>query len=153
MTSIALRPAKLPDIKPIIELIRPFSDEEIMLPLSFGSAVDRIRDFWIAEMADVIVGVGAVHPAWDNLMEIRSLAVRREMQHHGIGRLIMQSLLENARHMGAREVFTLTYVPTFFERFGFKRIEKDRLPRKVWADCVHCPKFPDCGEIPLLLTL
>lgn len=151
---ITIRRARLPDVGAIVELTREFGQEGIMIPLSIGDTIERIRAFLVAQMPDgAIVGCVAVDPTWDLLVEIRSLAVNRLMHQHGIGRRLMQAALEDAREFGAKEVFTLTYVPDFFKRFGFDIVNRDTLPHKVWLVCVKCPRFPDCGEVPMKLFL
>jgi amino-acid N-acetyltransferase len=125
-----------------------------MIPLSIGETLERIRSFLVAVTPDgVIAGCIAVDPTWEFLVEIRSLAVERSMHRHGIGRQLMHAALEDAREFGAKEVFTLTYVPDFFKRFGFEVVSRDTLPHKVWLVCVKCPRFPDCGEVPMKLIL
>ena len=151
---ITIRRARLPDVKAIVQVTRDFGNEGIMIPLSIGDTLERLRAFQVATLPDgTIVGCVAVDATWDFLVEIRSLAVGREYHKHGIGRLLMDAALEDARAFGAKEVFTLTYVPDFFARFGFEQVSRDTLPHKVWLVCVKCPKFPDCGEVPMKLYL
>lgn len=151
---ITIRRARLPDVGAIVELTREFGREGIMIPLSIGDTLERLRSFLVATLPDGrIVGCVAVDATWEYLVEIRSLAVGRDMQKHGIGRLLMHAALDDAREFGAKEVFTLTYVPDFFTRFGFNVVARDTLPHKVWLVCVKCPRFPDCGEVPMKLFL
>jgi amino-acid N-acetyltransferase len=148
-----IRRARVTDVKAIHALVRRFADEELMLPLSFGEITDRLRDFHVLETESGIIGTIALHVTWDRLVEVRSLAVAPEAQKHGYGRELVGAALRDARELGAEEVFTLTYVPEFFERLGFTRVDRSALPHKVWQDCVKCTKFPDCGEIALTLPL
>lgn len=151
---ITIRRARLPDVKAIVQVTKDFGNEGIMIPLSIGDTLERLRAFQVATTPDgTIVGCIAVDATWDFLVEIRSLAVSREYHKHGIGRLLMDAALKDARSFGAQEVFTLTYVPDFFAKFGFEQISRDTLPHKVWLVCVKCPKFPDCGEVPMKLYL
>ena len=150
---LTIRSAGVADIVPIHRFINEFAAEELMLPLSVGDVTDRLRDFLVAEQARELVGMVAVHVAWDHLLEIRSLAVHKDCQGRGIGRRLMRAALAEARRLGADRVFTLTYVPGYFERYGFQRVDRAQLPQKVWVDCVKCPKFPDCGEVALELPL
>lgn len=151
---ITIRNARLPDVAAIVNVARDFGREGIMIPLSIGDTLERLRNFLVAELANGdIVGCIAVDPTWDRLVEIRSLAVVREWQKKNIGRRLVEAALAEARAIGAREVFTLTYVPEFFQRFGFQLIDRNTLPHKVWLVCVKCPKFPDCGEVALKLDL
>lgn len=125
-----------------------------MIPLSIGDVIERLRAFLVAETPDgTLVGCVAVDATWDRLVEIRSLAVSRERQKRGVGKMLMDAALADAADFGAKEVFTLTYVQDFFARFGFEVISRDSLPHKVWLVCVKCPRFPDCGEVAMKRTL
>ena len=86
---------------------------------------------------------------WEDLAEIRSLFVREELRGKGYGRVLVEGCLEDARALGIRRLFTLTYKTEFFSKMGFVEVGKDVLPQKIWADCIHCPKFPDCDEIAM----
>ena len=90
---------------------------------------------------------------WEDLAEIRSLAVHPDFIGQGIGTALTEHALAEARRFQVAQVFTLTYRPTFFQRFGFQRIERNDLPLKIWADCIVCVKFPDCDEIAMMKTL
>ena len=146
MSNLLIRAARLVDLNGILAIVREFAKREVMLPLAYGDAIDRFRDFLVAEEDRTLVGVVAVHVSWDNLVEIRSLAVPEDSQGRGVGRRLMEAALDDARRLGAGEVFALTYIPDFFTRFGFEIIERRHLPQKIWQDCAKCPKFPDCGE-------
>jgi amino-acid N-acetyltransferase len=124
-----------------------------MLPLSVGDVTDRLRDFWVALDGDELIGSVALHVTWNRLVEIRSLAVRKDRQKRGLGGRLVKAALKEAKEMGAEEVFTLTYAPGYFKRFGFRVCDRNDLPHKVWVDCVKCPKFPDCGETAMRLNL
>ncbi|MDR0362620.1 MAG: N-acetyltransferase [Planctomycetota bacterium] len=150
----AIRPARLSDVAAIVGAARDFGQEGIMIPLSVGDVTERLREFIVAEAPEEgVVGCVAVHVTWGLLVEVRSLAVRREAQGRSIGRQLMEAAFRDARRLGATEMFTLTYIPEFFRRFGFEEIDRGDLPHKVWLDCVKCPKFPDCGETAMKLPL
>jgi len=87
------------------------------------------------------------------LAEIKSLAVKEEYQHLGIGRSIIQECLNEAKELGIKRVFALTYVPDFFKKIGFEITDKSNFPQKVWTECIHCVKFNDCHEIPVSINL
>ena len=149
-----IRKARFGDLDAIMGLVREFARKELMLPLSVGDTVERLRDFWVAEGEDgKIVGCAALHVTWIGLMEIRSVAVREADQKTGVARRLVETALDEARSFGASSVFVLTYVPGFFARFGFREVERDALPQKVWQDCTKCPKYPDCGEIAMAMAL
>ena len=148
-----IRKATLTDVTGIHHLVRDFAARDEMLPMSVGEVTDRLRDFLVAEEKGALVGAVAVHVTWGLLVELRSLAVRRDRQRRGIGARLVRAALGEARRLGAEAIFTLTYVPGYFERFGFRRIDRAELPHKVWLNCVKCPKFPDCGEVAMIRAL
>jgi len=90
---------------------------------------------------------------WEDLAEIRSLAVSETHLRQGIGGKLLEVAFEEAKNYKIKKLFTLTYKPGFFKKFGFIQIDKSELPLKIWSDCIHCIKFPDCDETALLKTL
>ncbi|RMG56963.1 MAG: N-acetyltransferase, partial [Deltaproteobacteria bacterium] len=113
---------------------------------------ENIRDFFVCEDEDGgVVGVAALHVMWEDLAEIRSLAVKEGSEGGGIGRMLMDACLSEARSLGIKRVFALTYRSGFFEKFGFREVEKSTLPQKIWTDCLKCSKFPDCDETAVIL--
>jgi amino-acid N-acetyltransferase len=148
-----IRKARIQDIKQIQELIGCFARLDVMLPRSLNELYENIRDFWVYEDRGKVVGCAALHISWDDLAEIKSLAVAKNKQGKGIGRDLVTACLAEAKVMGAKKIFVLTYKPEFFKKFGFKRIKQSALPHKIWAECINCSKFPNCREIPLLKIL
>ncbi len=148
-----IRKAKIKDIKQIQELIGCFARLDVMLPRSLNELYENIRDFWVYEDRGKVIGCAALHISWDDLAEIKSLAVAKNKQKKGIGRDLATACLAEAKVMGAKKIFVLTYKPEFFKKLGFKRIKHSSLPHKIWAECINCCKFPDCREIPLLKIL
>jgi amino-acid N-acetyltransferase len=153
MQNLKIRKANINDIKQIQGLINSFAKKDLMLPRSLNELYEYIRDFWVAEEKNKIVGCCALHISWDDLAEIKSLAVVKNRQGKGIGRELVLACLDEAKYMGARRIFTLTYKPDYFKKFGFRRIKNTDLPHKIWAECINCCKFPDCQEIALLKKL
>ncbi len=100
-----------------------------------------------------MAGACALGVCWEDLAEIRSLAVAEDRRGLGYGRVLVEACLEEARSLGVHQVFALTYVVPFFERLGFEVVEKSVLPHKVWADCLKCAKFPDCDETAMMRGL
>jgi len=148
-----IRKARVSDIKQIQELIACFARHDEMLPRSLNELYENIRDFWVYEDKAKVAGCAALHISWDDLAEIKSLAVAKNKQGKGIGRDLVVACIAEARVMGAKKVFVLTYKPEFFKKLGFKRIKHDALPHKIWAECINCCKFPNCQEIALLKIL
>ncbi|MBU0478810.1 N-acetyltransferase [bacterium] len=145
-----IRKAKIADIKQVYNLIMEFANKEKMLPRSLSELYDNLRDFFVFEKAGKIFGCCALHVVWEDLGEIRSLAVKTEEQGKGIGAKLVEACIEEMSQIGLSKVFALTYKPEFFEKKKFFRIDRAELPHKIWADCIKCPKFPDCGEVPVM---
>ena len=145
-----IRKATIKDIKEIQRLINRFADKDLMLPRSLNELYENIRDFFVCEDKKKVIGCSALHISWDDLVEIKSLAVDKKYQREGIGKALVETCIDEAKSLGAKKVFTLTYVPDFFKKIGFARIAHGKLPHKIWAECINCPKFPDCREIALI---
>lgn len=148
-----IRRAHVTEVTAIKSLIDRQVTKDLMLPRALNEIYQNLRDFFVYFRDDKVVGCVALHIVWKDLAEVRSLAVEEEYRGLGLGKLLVERAVEDARELSIPKVFALTYVPDFFEKLGFTRIEKSELPHQVWADCVKCHKFPDCGEIPLTLNL
>jgi len=147
-----IRKATLEEVKVIYQLVMEEARLGHLLPRALSDLYDQMRDFSVTvdESSGEIVGCGALHIVWEDLAEIRSLVVKNTHQGKGLGKQLIEALLNEAGSMGAREVFVLTYRPALFERLGFRHVDKGQLPHKIWADCVRCAKFPECDEIALV---
>ncbi|MCD4689370.1 MAG: N-acetyltransferase [Desulfuromonadaceae bacterium] len=150
---MAIRKARIPDAKAIHKLLITYAQQELMLSRSLPDIYERIRSFYVYEVSGEILGTVSLQICWEDLAEVRSLAVAESQVKKGMGRQLVQSCLEEARALGLKKVFALTYQPVFFEKMGFQYIEKAELPQKIWSDCVKCPKFPDCDEIAMSVVL
>ncbi len=148
-----LRKARVADVPTIQRLINTFAERDEMLPRSLNEIYEHLRDFVVSERDGEIVGCCALHVTWGDLAELRSLAVAESARGEGRGAELVRCCLEEARALGLPRVFALTYIPDYFRRFGFTLIEKSNLPHKVWVECIRCPKFPDCGEVGMILDL
>jgi amino-acid N-acetyltransferase len=148
-----IRKAKISDIKQIQSLINIFARQDLMLPRSLNELYENVRDFWVAEENKRLVGCCALHVCWDDLVEIKSLAVAKNRQGRGIGKELVRICLNEAVSLGAKRVFALSYKPAFFQRLGFRRIKNSQLPHKIWAECINCCKFPNCQEVALIKNL
>lgn len=147
------RKAKMSDINNIAALINFYAEKGAMLPRTIPSMYQRIRDFTIIEENSTIIAVGSLHILWNDLAEICSLAVRPESVKCGLGSSLVQKMIQESKELEIKNVFTLTYQPVFFEKCGFKRVNKESLPQKVWTECINCPKFPNCDEIALIRSV
>lgn len=148
-----VRKARTADALAMQRLINGFADKGAMLHRSLSELYENIRDFFVVEDGPEVVGCGALHVSWKDLAELKSLAVSESHQGRGYGKKLIQVCLEEAEEIGLSRVFALTYVPELFVKVGFKEVDKAMLPRKVWTECVYCPKFPDCGEIAVLIAI
>ena len=148
-----IRQAHMKDVDVMHKLITHYADQGLMLPRNINVLYQTLRDFVIIEEDEEIKGIGSLHILWHDLAEIRSLAIAPNKLHNGLGAKIVAYLLEEARTIGLKKVFTLTYQPVFFEKNGFHIIPKEELPQKIWQECVHCIKFPNCDEIALIIDI
>lgn len=148
-----IRKARMADIKAIQALVNDFAKRDQMLPRSLNELYESARDFIVYEEKGTLVGVCALRIMWDDLGEIRSLAVRPQHQKKGIGKKLVKHCLKEAGELGLKRVFALTYHPLFFKKLGFRDIDKAKLPQKIWSDCIKCHKFPECDEHGVILSL
>ena len=168
-----VRKARIVDSERIQEIVNFYAQKDLMLPLSLNEVYERLRDFsvysetvrWNStgqrpvlakgryEEDGEVAGCVALHISWSALAEVRSLAVSEKRQDEGIGKRLLLASIEEAKILEIPRVFTLTRIPSFFEKYGFKKIDKAELPHKIWADCLKCPKFPNCDEVALILKI
>ena len=150
---ISYRKATFADVDEIYDLIAGYAAQGVMLPKPHSVLYETLREFVVAEEVESkkIVGVGALHLTWNELAEVRSMAVDKNFSRQGIGSSIVKKLLEEGRTVGVKKFFTLTYRPEFFKSLGFELTTKESLPHKIWKDCMDCPKFPNCDEIAMTL--
>lgn len=150
-----IRKALAKDIRSVQEIVNHYAEQSLLLPRSLSELYDHLRDYFVLEMDEtgLVKGVCGLGICWSDLAEIESLAVSEELHGRGIGSRLVAKCLGEARSLGLKKVFTLTYVPGFFERLGFKEVGKSILPHKIWADCLKCPKFPNCDETALMIDV
>lgn len=151
-----IRKLQVDEVSQIKNLIDPYVKQGLMLPKSLYSLCTSVRDFWVkAGDGDPpeILGCCALQVSWMDLAEIRTLAVKKDLQGSGIGREMVDACIREAAEMRIKTLFTLTYVPDFFRKMGFHEIDKSTLPNKIWADCIHCQYFPDCRETALIYRI
>jgi amino-acid N-acetyltransferase len=156
LASVRIRKARLSDVNAMHRIINHYADRQLMLPKSHLQLYENLRDYSVAaDPADdrTVLGCGGLHIYWENLAEIRSLAVLSDTAGKGVGTSLVEQLLEEARSLGLEQVFAFTYVPGFFGRFGFVAVEHRSLPLKVYNECFHCPKFNSCDEVAMVLHL
>ena len=148
-----IRSAKIPDVKAIYSLINFYAERDKMLFRSMADIYENLQAFIVAELNDNVVGCCALQIVWSDLAEIKSLAVDEANTEKGVGKMLVVAATGRACQLGLPRVFALTLNPDFFEKMGFKVIEKDALPMKVWSDCAGCPKQQNCDEIAVVKNL
>jgi len=142
-----IRKADINDAKQIYELVSYFAKKNLVMPRSLNEIYENIRDYWVFDENKKIIGSCGLHiVGWEGLAEIKSLVVARNKQRKGIGSQLIKNCLEEAKRLKVKKIFALTYISSFFKKFGFRKISKKHLPHKIWAECCHCPKFPGCDE-------
>ncbi len=148
-----IRKAKIADARAIHQLLLKYAGDGLMLSRSLADIYESIRDIYVFDEDGVVLGTVWLHVSWEDLAEVRSLAVAEEAGGRGVGRLLVRACLDEALEIGISKVFCLTYQPEFFGKLGFVEIEKSELPHKIWGDCIKCAKFPECDEIALQILL
>jgi amino-acid N-acetyltransferase len=148
-----LRKASIKDIKRIHSIVNASASSGEMLPRSLGELYDNMRDYFVYEEKGKVLGTCALHICWEDLAEIRSLCVAESSRKKGIGRMLVDVCIEEAKQLHIQKVFLLTYQEEFFTKCGFTVADKKELPQKIWSDCVRCPKFPECDEIAMVMRI
>jgi amino-acid N-acetyltransferase len=148
------RKAIMNDIPAIHQIINEYAAQGLMLRRSMMMLYESVRDFVVAvDETGEVVGLGGLHIMWQDLAEVRSLAVKAGTTKKGIGRGIVEFLVEEAKAIGLKRVFALTYQQGFFEKLEFSIVQKETLPQKVWKECIYCDKFHACDEIAMIRLL
>jgi amino-acid N-acetyltransferase len=145
-----IRKATVEDVKQIQKLVNFYAKRERMLPRSLNELYENIRNFFVYAEGRKVYGCCALNVDWEDLAEIKSLAVAQSRTKRGIGSKLLSECLRDAKRLKVKKVFALTYIPEFFESFGFSVVDKSELPHKIWSECIRCMYFPDCKEIALV---
>jgi len=148
-----VRHARVPDAPAICELVNYHAERGRMLHRSLEDIYEMLREFQVAEEDSRVVGCAAVDIFWSDLAEVKSVAVVPEKRGRGIGSRLLAAACEDARAIGVRRLFALTYEQAFFEKHGFAVIDRSTLPEKVWTECITCPKADACDEIAVIKQL
>ncbi len=151
-----LRKARIGDVKTIHRMINISAGKGEMLPRSLMDIYGSLRDFFIYydDDEEQIIGVCAMNIIWENLAEVRSLYVVDERRRSGVGRNLVEACISEAITLELFRIFTLTYKDKFFERLGFKAVDRSVLSEKIWSDCFRCSKYPDyCDEVAMIIEL
>lgn len=147
---VVYRKAKMPDVEKLHGLINSFADQGLMLARSRNTLYESLREFTVIEVNGDFAGAGALHIIWEDLAEVRALAIKHQYQGQGIGKRLIEELVKDAEDLGIHQVFALTYQVPFFKCCGFSEVSKDEMSPKVWKECINCPKFPNCDEVAMI---
>jgi amino-acid N-acetyltransferase len=163
-SDIKVRRAKVGDVQQIVALINSYAEKGEMLYRSQSQVLQQVRNYFVAattdpspasgqSSGDTVLACGSLDITWNDLAELRSLAVSDRVQGKGLGTFVVEALMNDAAELGLKQVFALTYKPHFFERLGFRIIDKQQLPHKVWSICIDCLKFPVCDEVAMQIEV
>ena len=148
------RKAGIRDVDVMSRIVNFYAEQQQMLPKTHLQLYENLRDYSVVEDSPgQIIACGALHIYWENLAEIRAIAVAEGMNRRGIGTMLAERLINEARELNIEQVFCFTYVPKFFNSLGFIHVEHSVLPLKVYNECFQCPKFNKCDEIAMVLQL
>lgn len=147
---MTLRKATVADVPEMAQLINDSAELGLMLPKSLASLYENVREFFVVQEQDRVVGVCGLSIIWANWGEVASLAVDKRQRGKGLGRKLVEVCLDEAEQLGIARVMTLTYERAFFEKLGFSVLDRQKLPLKVWSECVRCPKNQACDEIAMV---
>ncbi len=147
---LAVRAAKPEDIPGIQVLLNHYADMGALLPRTKTDINDNLPHFRVIKVDGEVIACGSLEHFTETLAEIRSLMVKADIKQFGLGRKIIEDLLATAQQRKVERVMALTYVPEFFHKLGFKTVDKDIFPEKIWGICVNCYKFDNCDEIAVL---
>ena len=148
-----VRPAAIGDVPTIHHLLEIYAAKGNLLPRTFSELYRHLRDFFVVDINGQVVACAALEIFTEDLGEVRSLVVDEAHERRGLGRLLVERVLDEARTIGLRRVMALTYVPPFFHKLGFRTVGKETLPEKVWGVCVKCYKYNHCDETAVLKEL
>ena len=151
--ALEVRKAGMSDIPALLDLINGYASRGIMLPRTEFEISESIRDFSVALSGTKLVGCGALHFYSPAVGEVRSLAVAESAKNRGVGRVLVETLVNEAVGFSLASVFAFTYVPGFFQKMAFQEVDRGALPLKAWKDCLRCPKFQSCDEIAMMRVL
>ena len=152
---IEIRTATINDVDAILELTNKNAAAGLMLPRSKYKIINMIYNFLVAIESETgeLAGCAALTPLWTDMAEIMSLSVADGHQGEGVGRKMVEGLLKRAKDFGFPKVISLTYQVEFFKKLGFKVTDKDDFPRKMWRECLECPKLEQCDETAMFINM
>jgi amino-acid N-acetyltransferase len=135
--TLTIRPAKTSDVRAIRDLIDVYSVDGSLLSKATVTIFEQLQEFLVAEIDGSVIGCGALHVMWEDLAEVRTLAVQPDQARHGIGSQVLEQLLANARELGIKRVFCLTFMKEFFGRHGFVEIDDTPVGHEVYEQLLQ----------------
>lgn len=137
-TKISVRRARTGDVRSIVALVNAYARERILLGKELVTLFEDVQEFQVAVAPDgQLIGCGALHVMWEDLAEVRTLAVDQDWRKHGVGHLLLEALVEQAREVGVRRLFCLTFEVDFFARYGFHPIDGTPVEPEVYAELLR----------------
>ncbi len=159
LSTLVIRPATVQDVHGMSALINHYASANVMLARGPQYLYLHIQDYMVATAPaavdghEVVVACGAVHVLWEDLAEIRSVAVHTSCQGQGFGGRMVDALVGRCRQLGLPRVFVFTLAAPFFAQCGFSEFKREDMPPSVWVECSKCPKFYCCDEIGMIRML
>jgi amino-acid N-acetyltransferase len=134
---LVVRPAKTMDVKSIRALVDSYAAPGQMLAKETVTLYESVQEFVVAELDGVVVGCGALHILWEDLAEVRTVAVKKELNRQGIGHKILEAIIERAGEVGVEKIFCLTFQTEFFGSHGFEVIEGTPVDPAVYSQLLR----------------
>ena len=131
---VVVRRARTPDVRAIRSLVEPMTSSRRIVTKDAVTYYEAVHEFRVIEVDGVVVGCGALHVMWEDLAEVRTVAVRPEFKGRGLGSAVLRELLQDARDLGVQRVFCLTFETAFFGRHGFRPIDGQAVEPQVYAE-------------------
>lgn len=153
LAELPVRKAESADVAGIQVLLNHYAGMGDLLPRTKTDIIANLDHFRVIEHDGKIIACGSLEHFTPELAEIRSLMVASDIKGGGLGRAIVNELINIAKQRDVGRLMALTYVPEFFHKLGFITVDKDIFPEKIWGICVNCYKFHNCDEIAVLLRL
>ncbi len=151
---LKVRPAVAGDVESIWKLLSVYAEDRLLLARTQEDILEKLKNFRVGEIRGEVICCAALRDFGGSLYEVRSLAVRKEYSNRGIGSQLVQGLVDLLKEQGGPcRIFALTYRAHFFCRLGFRIVDKELFPQKIWSDCSKCPKKECCDETAVLLEL
>lgn len=132
-----VRRARTTDVRAIRTFVDAYATDRILLSKPTVKLYEDVQEFWVAELGGRVVGCGALHVMWEDLAEVRTLAVLPELRGTGVGHRILERLLGTARELGVRKVFCLTFEVEFFAAHGFRPIDSAPVDPEVYEQLLQ----------------